>query len=119
MISGAVQRIADRATSKAESHDRQEGRSKMPAVLWALGLVSLICYLAIAWLSRQFGQETLPEDRPTLWVLAWFGLAFALLLGRARAGPAIAGKPAFVGKHISLVGPVSGRAVAFGADSRN
>jgi hypothetical protein len=50
---------------------------KMPTVLWALGLVSLICYLAIAWLSRQFGQETLPVDRPTLHVLAWLGLAFA------------------------------------------
>lgn len=54
----------------------QVSLAKRPALLWTLGLVSLLCYLAIAWLSRQFGQETLPKGRPTLWVLAWFGLAF-------------------------------------------
>jgi hypothetical protein len=59
-----------------ESHNRQDRLLWMPGPLGALGLASLLCYLAIAWLSRQFGQETPPVDRPTPWVLAWLGLAF-------------------------------------------
>ncbi len=68
---------AESGERKAESQEEKSDLRKSPKALWLLGLVSLLCYLAIAWLSRQFGQETLPEDRPTLWVLAWYALAFA------------------------------------------
>ncbi len=48
--------------------------------VWFLSctLASLLCYLAVAWLSRSFGQDTLAADRPTWMVLAALSVAFVI-----------------------------------------